>query len=334
MAPSHDTGYKRLFSHPEMVRDLLLGFVPQAWVQHADFSTLSPVPGSYVTEDLKSRHDDLVWRVRLKDRWLYVYLLLEFQSRPDPWMALRILVYVGLLYQDLVNRNEWAPDGKLPPVLPIVLYNGHPRWQAAEALSDLITPPPDGLAPYQPQARYLLLDEGRIHPDQLQLQNLVAALFRLETGRGLDDLESVVNRLIDWLSEPGQQPIRRSFAVWIRHLLREQFPGASIPNVTDLGEVKAMLAENLNNWFADQKQAALAQGVRQGMQEGMQRGMQQGMQQGESQALHRLLTRRFGPVPADLGERIRTAALDDLDRWFDRAIDAPSLAAVFTDQSN
>ena len=26
-AHSHDSGYKQLFSHPQMVRDLLLGFV-------------------------------------------------------------------------------------------------------------------------------------------------------------------------------------------------------------------------------------------------------------------------------------------------------------------
>jgi hypothetical protein len=25
----------------------------------------------------------MVWKVRLADRWLYVYLLLEFQSRSD-----------------------------------------------------------------------------------------------------------------------------------------------------------------------------------------------------------------------------------------------------------
>ncbi len=27
----HDHGYKRLFSHPEMIRDLLRGFVPELW---------------------------------------------------------------------------------------------------------------------------------------------------------------------------------------------------------------------------------------------------------------------------------------------------------------
>jgi hypothetical protein len=32
-----------------------------------------------------------------------VYLLLEFQSTVDPFMAVRIMVYLGLLYQDLIK---------------------------------------------------------------------------------------------------------------------------------------------------------------------------------------------------------------------------------------
>jgi len=85
----HDNGYKRLFSHPEMVADLLRGFVREDWVQDLDFSTLERVSGSYVTPKLRSRESDVVWRVRWEqDRWLYVYLLIEFQSTVDPFMAL------------------------------------------------------------------------------------------------------------------------------------------------------------------------------------------------------------------------------------------------------
>lgn len=40
MPTQHDNDYKMLFSHPEMVRDLLLGFVPGDWGQHARFETL------------------------------------------------------------------------------------------------------------------------------------------------------------------------------------------------------------------------------------------------------------------------------------------------------
>ena len=95
-----------LFSHAKMVEDLLRGFVPQSWVQALDFSTLEKVNASYVTDDLRDRHDDVVWRVRFQDHWLYVYLLLEFQSTVDRFMAVRILSYTGLLYQDLIRSHR------------------------------------------------------------------------------------------------------------------------------------------------------------------------------------------------------------------------------------
>ncbi|GAB6042682.1 hypothetical protein JCM17961_33590 [Endothiovibrio diazotrophicus] len=144
MAP-HDSGYKHLFSHPELVRDLLEGFVHEAWVKELDFSTLERVAGSYVSDDLRERIDDMVWRVRLKERWVYVYLLLEFQSTIAPFMAVRLLTYLGLLYQDLIKRGRMKPRAQLPPVLPLVLYNGVPRWGAPLEIGELIEPAPGGL---------------------------------------------------------------------------------------------------------------------------------------------------------------------------------------------
>ena len=37
---NHDSAYRLLFSHADMVRDLLLGFVPAEWVAELDMSTL------------------------------------------------------------------------------------------------------------------------------------------------------------------------------------------------------------------------------------------------------------------------------------------------------
>lgn len=51
-ATPHDTGYKLLFSHPEMVRDLLIGYMPGEWLKEADFTSLKRVNGSYVSEML------------------------------------------------------------------------------------------------------------------------------------------------------------------------------------------------------------------------------------------------------------------------------------------
>ncbi|GKW50433.1 Rpn family recombination-promoting nuclease/putative transposase [Halomonas sp. NCCP-2165] len=43
MANHHDNSYKLLFSHPQMVKDLLQGFVKEAWVERLDFSTLQKI---------------------------------------------------------------------------------------------------------------------------------------------------------------------------------------------------------------------------------------------------------------------------------------------------
>src|SRR4030095_9561742 len=98
----HDHSYKLLFSHQYMIADLVRGFITADWVKTADFSTLELVSSSHMSDDLRARDDDLIWRVRRADSCLYIYLLLEFQSRVDQHMAVRIMTYVALLYQGLI----------------------------------------------------------------------------------------------------------------------------------------------------------------------------------------------------------------------------------------
>ena len=57
---NHDGSYKQFFSHADMVADLLRGFIKQEWVEQLDFSTLERVSGSYISDDLRERADDIV----------------------------------------------------------------------------------------------------------------------------------------------------------------------------------------------------------------------------------------------------------------------------------
>ena len=123
MSNEYDGSYKYLFSNPELVRDLILGFIPDEWLHSLDYSTLERVNTSYVTDDLKQRHDDIIWKVKIGGQLTYLYLLVEFQSSVEKYMALRIMVYQGLLYQDLIKSGDVLEDGRLPPILPIVLRN-------------------------------------------------------------------------------------------------------------------------------------------------------------------------------------------------------------------
>ena len=72
----HDAAYKLLFSFPDMVRDLLGGFVPREWVGDLDLSTLERWPASHVGDDLRQYRGNRVWRVRSRERWLHVLVWL------------------------------------------------------------------------------------------------------------------------------------------------------------------------------------------------------------------------------------------------------------------
>jgi hypothetical protein len=45
--------------------------------------------------------------------------------------------------------------------------------------------------------------------------------------------------------------------------------------------------------------------------------------------LQRLLTKRFGATPSDITARISTASVEDIERWFDQAIDASGYDEIF-----
>ena len=58
-------------------------------------------------------------------------------------------------------------------------------------------------------------------------------------------------------------------------------------------------------------------------------GREEGAKAGRRSTLTRLLTRRFGPLSEEAHQGMQGATLVQLDLWFDRAIDAPTLKAVF-----
>ena len=65
-------------------------------------------------------------------------LLVEFQSDVDRSMAVRILTYTGLLHQRLIDESVLREHGALPPVLPIVVYNGRGPWTAPTEVANLL----------------------------------------------------------------------------------------------------------------------------------------------------------------------------------------------------
>jgi hypothetical protein len=300
MPEKHDGSYRLLFSHPRMVEDLLRGFLP-----------LARPPGNlerrseiYVSDQLERREPDLVWRIGGPQGEPVLYLLLEFQSRTDPEMSLRVSVCTGLLWQNPLKSREVPRGVKLPPVLAVLLYNGRRRW----------TERGEG---------YRLIDMRR-DPLPADEDNLVALLCELERSQIAEALAGPVEKLARLLSGPEDAGLRRAFLAFLRYsLLPARFPTAPVPAILDLEEVRPMLRETVIGWTREWE--------RKGKKEGLEEGKKEGRREGEVRLLVRQLELKFGPLSSRDQERIDAADSDRLLEWGERILTVRSLDEVFGD---
>ncbi|MBQ7608492.1 MAG: Rpn family recombination-promoting nuclease/putative transposase [Desulfovibrionaceae bacterium] len=59
-----DASYKLLYTFPEMVSDLLTGFIPEELIGQIDKSTLKREPDTFINKHLSERREDRIWSVR------------------------------------------------------------------------------------------------------------------------------------------------------------------------------------------------------------------------------------------------------------------------------
>jgi len=241
MANEHDRRYRKLFSNPRIMEELLVSFVDESWVKEIDFSKAERMDRSFVTERFTEREADLIWKLRFQGEEVYLYLLIEFQSSVDRFMALRVLRYLSEFYQFLVESHAVPEDRRLPPVFPLVLYNGDARWTASEQLADLIDPRIG--TTFMPSFRYFKLAENEIPRSTLErLNNLVAALFMVETMEP-EELAEKVADIVGMLETEHEEEV-----ALFRHWLANFFGSETQPlplAAGNLMEVKSMLATKL-----------------------------------------------------------------------------------------
>ena len=273
----HDSGYKKLFSNRTILRQLLETFVNQEWVHSLDFDTCEPLDKSFISEHYKETESDLIYKVQFHNREVYIYVLIEFQSTVDPFMALRVLNYITNFYMDFLVNNRGV--NKLPAVFPIVLYNGAAPWTAPVKLSALIEQNPP-LGTFGLDFQYFLIAENRYSQEALlNIRNIVSTLFLAESHYDLDVLEV---ELLNLFSSEADKEAVSLFLNWFRQLA---FHGRIEPEdyeslesiYQNEEEVKTMLVTALER----ERERFFQNGLREGKQEGLLEGKQEGLLEGE-----------------------------------------------------
>ena len=311
----HDQVYKAIFSHPVAARHLLdyiAGMLDDGpeWLATFDPDTLEQYPTEHIDESFRRHLNDLIWRVRLRDgateHWAYLLVLVEFQSAVDHLMALRIRSYADLLYRELCKERRFGAADRLPPVLPVVIYNGASPWTAASSVEDLVA---EGLRPPVVKAAmpvyagsgYLTLDIARAH-GRASLDDVVSLVIGIEQMSSHEEGYATLVSAFAALRGTGHRSLLRVFHAWYSQLVGS---GADSPLIEEFEEMERLEeAGVLRDRVQDRVRAWREADRDQGRAEGVER---------ERTLMVRMTERKFG---AETAERVAAllGKIDDPER--------------------
>lgn len=309
----YDALYKKFFAQPAMIEAVMREFAPASLVGEIDFSTLRRLPQEHIGRDYRKKLNDIIWQANLLGKPCYIIIMLEFQRKNDHWMALRLLSYVSLLWDSLLREGRIKPETGLPPIFPIVIYNGKQAWTAPQDIKALMPPCPPVLSEYQASLKYFLIDELRIPDEDLKSRDNLASIFFLLQRCNLLESADELRRLERILSHPGFRELTRTFAEWICHAAYEAGVTEQVERLDNMREVNAMLLENAPNW----KYEYIAIGREEGREEGLTKGLEKGLEisrLGLRKMLRSMIQKRFGSVPNNTDEKI--ASINNPDDFY------------------
>lgn len=210
-----DRGYTLLFSNKEIFRQLVTSFVQEEWVKDLDFSNCELVPGVFISPNYEKTFSDLLYKVKLRDRDFYIVILLEFKSAPALFVAVQVLGYIMDFYRHLIASEKKKDLRKLPPVFPIMLYNGEKPWTTPLDISELI----EGheiLGDFALHFKCFPIIEYAYAEDLLlRIGNIVATLFLAEMHY---DFERLANQLLALFDRTEDKQAISLFLNWLKQM--------------------------------------------------------------------------------------------------------------------
>lgn len=310
----HDGLFATAMSRIDDAQGILAVFLPEAVRRKIDWSTLQRLSGSFVSPELSAVHSDALFEVKLAGRDALLFLLLEHQSTPDPWMPLRMLVYVTEALRRY--QREHAEATKLPVIVPMVLHHGDASWTTPRSLLEMWNADAETLDALGPKLMHL----------ELAIDDLAHVPEEEIRQRSATDFARLVLLLLQQLRETNDAVgLLRS---WQSHLERI----ALLPHATDA--LVAIWMYTLTVGRASRAElATLAKQLGPKAEEGLMTGAEllrkegrvEGEARGRAETLLRLLRKRFGALSPAQETRLRMATTDELDAWTDLVLTATSL---------
>lgn len=150
----HDKFFKETMSDLTVVKSFIINYLPPEITELLDLNNIELTKGSFVDEELKETFTDMLYKTNLSQKEAYLYFLFEHKSRIHQTITLQLLKYMLNIWELVAKQNP----GKLPVIIPLLIYHGRQKWNVGLKLTDLLPQIPSQVKKYVPDYEYILYD--------------------------------------------------------------------------------------------------------------------------------------------------------------------------------
>ncbi len=161
----HDRFFKETWTNPEVARDFLETYLPSEILSAINLDSLEICKDSFVTEELGEFFSDILYKIGISDESGYVYFLFEHKSYPDAGIHFQLLQYIVEIWRQHKKENR---SGKLPPIIPLVLYHSEKKWEVDTRFSSAVMLPNGSFLEFVPDFRFILYDLSRYSDEEIK----------------------------------------------------------------------------------------------------------------------------------------------------------------------
>jgi len=216
-----DNIYKKVFGEPQIFAEFLNDFIPIDILKGLKPEDIRDITPRHLPLFLDNKDSDTVKRINLGDDAdpLFVVSIVEHESQVNYMSAYKMLLYMVLVWDTYIKDNDKqrqeeldrygstkrklsTHEGfKLPPVLPVVFYDGATKWTSPMTLIERIHMG-DIFQKYIPKFEYELVDLNEYSREELiKYGNALSLILLIDKIRWADDINFTESVPEDYLEK-------------------------------------------------------------------------------------------------------------------------------------
>jgi predicted transposase/invertase (TIGR01784 family) len=300
--PIKDSIFKELFEDRTVFYDFLKAFLPKEITKQIKETDLKREQTELIGKDFSIKRSDILYKIEKGNgQDVYIYLLLEHQSKVDQLMAFRMLAYKVRIWERYVksHKKESEQKGfKLPVIIGIVFYDGKAKWTSPMDVKEKITEIKN-MEEYLIKANYELINLSNIKEETIiNMKNALGVILLTDKPnvkiKKMEELLKMINEdIISKLPEEEKEKFDKHRNAFLE-LLRKRTDYEEIEERFE--ELKEMEVPKMFNTLEE-----IAKRDR-------EKAKVEGKIEGEKELIIEILNQRFGEdFDKSLEEKIRNA---------------------------